>query len=37
MSWVFPGTSGAIIISVFVAIFSIASLYFIIKNIRTGQ
>ena len=36
MGWIFTGTAGKIIISVFVGIFSIASLYFIIKSIRTG-
>jgi len=36
MGWVFTGTSGAVIISTFVGLFSIASLYFITKWIRQG-
>ena len=36
MSWIFTGTNGAIIISVFIGIFSIMSLYFITKWIRQG-
>ena len=36
MGWIFTGTAGNIIISVFITIFSITSLYFIIKSIRTG-
>ena len=36
MSWIFTGTAGNIIISVFVGLFSIASLYFITKWIRQG-
>ncbi len=37
MSWIFTGTAGNIIISVFVGIFSITSLYFITKWIRQGM
>ena len=36
LSWIFIGTSGQIILSLFVGIFSITSLYFITKWIRQG-
>ena len=36
MSWIFEGDSGKIIISVFVGLFSLVSLYFITKWIRLG-
>jgi len=36
MGWIFTGTAGNIIISVFVGLFSITSLYFITKWIRQG-
>jgi len=36
MSWIFVGTTGDIIISIFIGLFSISSLYFITKWIRQG-
>ena len=36
MGWIFVGTTGDIIIGIFVGLFSISSLYFITKWIRQG-